>query len=138
MSEAMKTAIPYNSQEMYNRSLMRSMKNRARRERQLRRRIVTFVVMSSVIIFIALFLSFSFLSDAKDTSNHKEYRYYSSVTVKAGDSVWSIAESNLDRMHYNNVESYVRDIASVNKISADSKLTAGTSLIIPYYSDEWK
>ena len=135
MSEVVRaTAKIYRDPRFYDKSRIRSIRNRQRREKQLRRRVLTFVVMTSLIIFLAIFLSYSFLSDAKSENEMSSYRYYSSVTVSAGDSVWSIAENNMDRMHYNNVESYVRDIASVNKISTDAELKAGSSLIIPYYS----
>ena len=140
MSDAMRATMEiYNNQSViYDKSRIRSIKNRERREKQLRRRIITFVIMISVVVFISIFLSFSFMSDAKNNGEHKDNRYYSCVSIKAGDTIWSIAEQNMDLMHYNNVESYVRDIASVNKIRTDSELISGTSLIIPYYSDEEK
>lgn len=122
----------------YDISRIRSINNRMRRERQLRRRIITALIMLSVIVFLAIFLSFSFMSDAKVDDSHKQYRYYTSITVSSGDTMWSIAEANMDPLHYNNVEAYVADIASINRICTDAQLNAGSDLIIPYYSDEVK
>ncbi len=139
MSEAMRAVVNlYNDPRFYDESRLRTINNRIRRERQLRRRVTTFVVITAVVLFLTLFLSYSFLSDASADTDHVQYRYYSTVTVTTGDSVWSIASENIDRMHYRSVDEYVQDIASVNRISPDAKLKAGTNLIVPYYSEELK
>lgn len=139
MSKTMRTtANLYNNPELYDTSILRSLNNRKRREKQLRRRIITTLVMASVIIFLVMFISFSFMSDASANKDHEQYRYYSSVTVTAGDSVWSIANEYMDPLHYRSVKALVNDIASVNRISSDAKLVAGSQIIVPYYSDEIK
>ena len=115
-------------------SFIRSMNKKRRRERQLRRRIVTFCVATSVIIFLALILSFSFRSDASSSQDHEQYRYYTTVSVVSGDTIASIAETYMDRLHYRDVDEYICDIAEVNRISAKTSLKSGTNLIIPYYS----
>ena len=38
--------------------------------------------------------------------------------------------------HYNSVEALVGDIAKINRISIDSKLTAGGNIFVPYFADE--
>ncbi len=119
-------------------SFIRSMNKKMRRERQLRRRIVTFCVATSVFIFLALVLSFSFRSDASSSQDHEQYRYYTTVSVVSGDSIASIAENHMDKLHYRDVDEYICDIAKVNRISTTTSLKAGTNLIIPYYSDENK
>ena len=139
MSEAMRAAAElYGDPRFYDKSRLRVINNRKRRERQLRRRIITFVVMMSVILFLGMFITMSFMSDASASKDHMKYRYYSSVTVTSGDSVWSIAEEHMDPLHYRNIESFVNDIARVNRISSDARLVSGTNLIVPYYSDELK
>ena len=125
----------YSYSENCEKSFVRSMNNKKRRERQLRRRIITFCVSASVIIFLALILSFSFRSDASGNADHTQYRYYQTVSVVSGDSVYSIAEEHMDNLHYRSVDELVYDIASINKISPKADLTAGTNLFVPYYSD---
>ena len=139
MSEAMRAVVNlYNDPRFYDESRLRSINNRIRRERQLRRRVTTFIVITAVVLSLTLFLSYSFLSDASSDNEHVQYRYYNTVTVTSGDSIWSIASENIDRMHYRTVDEYVNDIASVNRISPNARLKAGTNLIVPYYSDELK
>jgi uncharacterized membrane protein len=125
----------YSYSENCETSFIRSMNNKRRRERQLRRRIVTFCVATSVIIFLALVLSFSFRSDASSSQEHEQYRYYTTVAVVSGDSIASIAESHMDKLHYRDVDEFICDIAEVNRISTTTALKAGTNLIVPYYSD---
>ena len=108
-----------------------------RRERLIRRRAITFGIMVSVIIFMAILLTFSFSSDASNM-NSEEYRYYTSVSVGVGESVWTLAEKYMDDLHYRNTKEFVSDIARINRISPDTKLKAGSNLIIPYYSERLK
>jgi cell division protein YceG involved in septum cleavage len=128
----------YNNYDAVEQSRIRSLNNRRRRERQLHRRIIIFVVMTAIAIFFGMFLSFSFFSDASSDDAHTQHLYYKTVMVTSGDSVWSIASENLDSIYYRSAQSLVNDIASINRISTDAKLTAGTNLIVPYYSDEEK
>ncbi len=128
----------YSNYDIIEQSKLRSLNNRRRRERQLRRRIIIFVVMAAVIIFLGMFLSFSFFADAKSDDSHSQNLYYRSVMVTAGDTVWSIANDNLDTIHYRKTKTLVNDIAAINRISTDAKLTAGTYLVVPYYSEEIK
>lgn len=128
----------YSNYDIIEQSRIRSLNNRKRRERQLHRRIIIFVVMTAMIIFLGMFLSFSFFSDASADESHTQHIYYKTVSVTAGDSVWSIANDNLDSIHYRKAQTLVNDIAKINKISTDAKLTAGTNIIVPYYSDEVK
>ena len=139
MSDAMRAVTKlYGDSGYYNSGSLRRLKNRQRRERQLRRRVITALVMLCVIVILSMFVIFSFKSDASSDGGHKQYRYYTSVSITRGDSVWSIADEYMDPMHYRDVASFARDIAHVNRISSDAKLMAGTSLIVPYYSDELK
>ena len=68
--------------------------------------------------------------------NNEQYRYYKTVSVSTGDSVWTIAEEYMDYLHYRNTREFVNDITRINQISPDSKLKAGNNIIIPYYSEE--
>ncbi len=138
MNTNIRNASIYTNLDTYNTDVIRLINSRRRRERQLHRRITIFGIMTSVILFLGIFLSFSFLSDAKGDSEHEQKMYYSVVTITAGDTLWSIAEEHMDPLHYKNVEAFVGDIAKINRIHIDSQLTAGGYLQVPYYSDEDK
>ncbi|WP_029321364.1 LysM peptidoglycan-binding domain-containing protein [Butyrivibrio sp. AE3004] len=106
-----------------------------RRDIIFKRRLITICVLASIMISIFLFLSYSFNSDASNNTNNKQYRYYASVSICNGDSVWSIAEEHMDDLHYRNTREFVTDIAHINQISPDAKLKEGTNIIVPYYAD---
>ncbi|WP_026490673.1 LysM peptidoglycan-binding domain-containing protein [Butyrivibrio sp. XPD2002] len=132
-----RTAMNRNNYVSENDRYKRAALAKRRRERAARRRLVILGVMTSVIIFMAIILSFSFSSDAS-SKNNEQYKYYTSVSVNVGDSVWTIAEEYMDDLHYRSTKEFVNDIARINKISPDTMLKAGTNLIVPYYSDTLK
>ncbi|MCR5342934.1 MAG: LysM peptidoglycan-binding domain-containing protein [Butyrivibrio sp.] len=132
-----RTAMNRNNYVSENDRYKRAALAKRRRERAARRRLVILGVMTSVIIFMAIILSFSFSSDASN-KNNEQYKYYTSVSVNVGDSVWTIAEEYMDDLHYRSTKEFVNDIARINKISPDTMLKAGTNLIVPYYSDTLK
>ena len=132
-----RTAMNRNNYVSENDRYRRAALAKRRRERAARRRLVILGVMTSVIIFMAIILSFSFSSDAS-SKNNEQYKYYTSVSVNVGDSVWTIAEEYMDDLHYRSTKEFVNDIARINKISPDTMLKAGTNLIVPYYSDTLK
>ncbi|SEK34199.1 MULTISPECIES: LysM peptidoglycan-binding domain-containing protein [unclassified Butyrivibrio] len=135
MREVVVGGKTYSYSENCEKSFVRSMNNKKRREIQLRRRVVTFCVSVSVIIFLALILSFSFKSDASSSDDHQQYRYYSSVSIASGDSVYSIAEKYMDDLHYRDINELAHDIASINRISTNTDLVAGSKIFVPYYDD---
>ena len=126
-----------NGRERYNRysSYNPSTRRIIARRKQMYRKMILSVLAAFVLIFSIMFLSVSFFSDAKNEKDNFK-KYYSSVVVTAGDSIWSIAEEHMDPMHYRSTRNLVSEIASINKISTDANLQAGSCLIIPYFEEE--
>ena len=54
-------------------------------------------------------------------------------TVKAGDTLWAIADEYMDTTYYANRTDYMNEIMSLNGMVSDS-LISGQMLIVPYYS----
>lgn len=63
--------------------------------------------------------------------NHK---YYTSIEIESGDTLWSIAEQ-FRTAEYISVQDYIKEVKEINGLSGDS-ITSGCYLIIPYYADE--
>lgn len=63
-----------------------------------------------------------------DYSNKRFYNY----TVVSGDSLWTIAEQNMDYDHYDNIYEYMNDLKKMNHLSSDN-ITIGQNLLITYY-----
>ncbi|WP_408071155.1 LysM peptidoglycan-binding domain-containing protein [Butyrivibrio sp. JL13D10] len=127
---AINNRVNYSDNNRYRKSAMVKRK----KELIVKRRLIALGILLSVAAFLIVILTFSFSSDASNMNN-EDYRYYTFISVKSGDSVWTIAEEHMDDLHYRNTKEYVADIANINKISPDAKLNSGTNLIIPYYSD---
>lgn len=108
----------------------------ARRKRQ--QRIRSMISIGALIFTILVVFSVSGLvTNARSTSDKQEYKYFMNYELEYGDSLWSVANENYDE-HYDSVEDYMEEICIINSVSLDTELIAGSSLIIPYYSYEFK
>lgn len=65
------------------------------------------------------------------------FKYYTGVTVEAGESLWDLAEEYMDGVHYDSRESYIAEVCSINHLADEDDITAGQLLILPYYSQEY-
>ncbi len=59
------------------------------------------------------------------------FKSYTSIEIKSGDSLWSIASEYMTE-DYDSVQEYVREIKSLNGLGGD-EIYAGKFLLIPYY-----
>ncbi len=108
--------------------------NKIRRTRQLRRRISISVFSIVLAAFLATW-GFSVSSSAKDGSEAIEMKYYTSITVSGGDTLWSIANEYMGE-HYKSADQYIAEVMSMNGLS-DETICAGQHLIIPYFSADY-
>ena len=114
-----------------------SLKKRIARQRQVNRIRNMLVIIFSVIIILTIsFLIVSFSAQASDLEHTASYKYYKSIQVENGDTLWSIAQNNMDE-HYSNTSEYVAEVKQMNSLRSD-QIFAGNYLIIPYYSAEFK
>lgn len=116
------------------RSERRIRNNRIRRQRQLRRNIATGIVTLCLVCSLAVTLG-SFLSSAKTDKEEVFYKYYKSVQIENGDTLWSLAEENMGGQ-YESTQAYVSEVKHMNAI-ADDTIVAGEYIVLPYYSTEF-
>lgn len=110
--------------------------NRRKRQQDLKRKgIILMLGIMSVLVISTIFFSFS--SKASDTSNETCYKYYTSILLQDGDSLWSLAEKNRDE-HFPSKKAYIDEIKKVNNLSDDDILISGQYLIVPYYSSKFQ
>lgn len=89
-------------------------------------------------ICFAITLAFSvnvIFSSAKDNDELVYYKYYSSIVVDRGDTLWSIAKEHMGAQ-YDSEKEYVKEVMQMNALS-DDEIIAGQHLVIPYYSAEF-
>ncbi len=118
----------------YEAVLNREERNRirkAKRVRQLRRRV--FMTILTVVLVVVLAVSYhAFLSEANTGDDEVSYKYYTSIEVSYGETLWSIADEYACG-EYNSLNDYVDEVMHINQLDDDTIL-AGQFLIIPYYS----
>ena len=65
------------------------------------------------------------------------FKYYTSITVETGDSLWNLAEEYADEAHYEDLEGYISEVCSINHLADADDVAAGQMLILPYYEAEY-
>ena len=105
---------------------------RLRRER--RNKCLTLAMSLLATLCMVLICTISY--NSIDTSANDGFKYYTSVTVEAGDSLWDIADNYMDG-HYADRDSYIAEVRSINHLDEAGTITIGQTLIVPYYSSEY-
>ncbi|MGN0432371.1 MAG: LysM peptidoglycan-binding domain-containing protein [Lachnospiraceae bacterium] len=110
-------------------------RNRARRLRSFRRQCILAIV--TVVLVLVLTISYHAIVSKATASDEKvSYKYYTSIEIAYGDSLWSIAETYAGE-EYASAQRYIDEVKEINHMS-DDNITAGQYLIVPYYSAEFK
>ncbi|MBP3476518.1 MAG: LysM peptidoglycan-binding domain-containing protein [Lachnospiraceae bacterium] len=115
------------------RSERRIRNNRIRRQREMRKNFLMFVMTVCLVITFSISLN-GFRSDAKDDSVKTSYKYYKSITIDNNDTLWSIAAQYMDEEHYDSMNDYINEVKNMNSLT-DDEIQYGEHLIIPYYDD---
>lgn len=115
---------------------LRAYKRDLRRRKERRRRIASFLA-TVCLITVCVLSCRSFISRAGENSGEISLKYYTGITVMAGDSLWSIADEYIDYEQYPSRESYIEEVCSINRLEDASGIRAGQRLIVPYYSTEF-
>jgi len=83
-----------------------------------------------VCIAVLAFSGNSVIQAEEDTNSHK---YYTSIVINPGDSLWSIASEHIDG-HYSSIQDYIEELKVINNLSSDT-IHAYEHLLIVYYTD---
>ncbi len=113
----------------------KALRNRQKRKRQVRYHTITLILSLFILITIS-FLFASFSTEANDLEHQPSYKYYKSVEITKGDTLWSIANDNFDSEHYKDLHEYVTEVKKLNTLSSDD-IVAGNFVIVPYYAPEF-
>lgn len=114
---------------------MRNRQRKLRRQREVRRT----CILAGIAIVLALIFALSYhaiLSHANSEIGDIAYKYFTSVQVEPGDTLWKLAERYADQEHYASRDQYIAEVMAMNHLT-DEAISAGSYLILPYYSLEF-
>ena len=105
------------------------------RRRQIIARRIWFML-SVLISSIVFSLCASFMvTNAKTINDDNYYKYFTSVQVKEGDTLYSLAEEYGD--YFESDKAFINEVKYANHLIDDTIYT-GSYLVVPYYSEEYK
>lgn len=87
-----------------------------------------------IILCLGVSLGFDFAgagTENEQTDKDSGHKYYKSVELKSGDTLWTIAKTYMGE-YYESTEDYVEELISINGLSSD-EIYEGEFLIISYY-----
>ncbi|MCI5857460.1 MAG: LysM peptidoglycan-binding domain-containing protein [Agathobacter sp.] len=109
----------------------------AKRERTVRFQKRFIAVAGILIISLVIILGTSIRAFASSHNEKKQiYKYYTSVEVESGDTLWSLADTYIDQYNINKSD-YINEVCSLNQLQ-DGQIHAGQHIIVAYYSTELK
>lgn len=113
----------------------RNKQRKTRRVRQLRRRFCLAIL--TVVLVTVLAVSYhAILSEANTGATETSFKYYTSIEVSYGDTLWTIANEYAGE-EYASVNAYVEEVMQINHLKEEN-IIAGQYLVVPYFSTEFK
>lgn len=100
-----------------------------------RKKCLTFGFASAAVVCMLLICTLSYCSI--NVQANSGFKYYTSVTVEHGETLWSIADRYIDYEHYVDKNEYISEIESINHFDAGETLYVGQLIVVPYYSAEY-
>ena len=95
------------------------------------------ILMTVCLILICTVFYHSMKSSANTGDEKVNFKYYTSIMVGYGDTLWKIADEYIDYSEYKDKETYLAEVRNMNHLDDDSDIKAGQYLIVPYYSYEF-
>ena len=93
-----------------------------------------FLQISVITVFLSLavagLISVCGTTLASAAPDHEYVRYYTSIRIEQGDTLWSIAQEY--KLDSESTQHYVDEVMEMNSLSSE-QITAGKSLMIYYY-----
>ena len=108
-----------------------------KRETVVRRQIGLLAIAIVLVVALGILLGSSvnaLASSDKDIASYN--KYYVSIRVESGDTLWTIADEYVDGFNISKAD-YIDEVCQINGISEDN-IHSGDYIVIPYYSQDVK
>ncbi len=93
------------------------------------------MIIAALMAAICILAGLCSLSGTKsEASDEMSYKYYTSVEIKNGDTLWDIASEYMTD-EYGSLQEYVAEVKELNNLPSDN-IRSGQSIVIPYYATE--
>lgn len=127
--------FPYHTQRRINKVSGRHHSGYQQRSMQRRQHILIFTAVTLFLLIACVLIGSNFIGSSNTQANNTKeiYKYYTSIEVQEGDSLWSIADRYITA-DYPDREAYMQELVALNNLS-DTTIHSGSYLTIPYYSD---
>lgn len=112
----------------------RRLHHQRKRMRQVYLKKMAFCFATLVFVLCFSILAGSRMADAHDDSQNTLNKYYKSIEVESGDTLWDIASEYTGTDDQETIRSYVGEIMKINGMAADS-IQEGEYLTVVYYAD---
>lgn len=93
------------------------------------------IAVISALLLLSVFLFGTLARADEKEENPSLYKYYTSVQICPGDTLWEIASEYCEDS--SQIKDYMRELKQINHLSND-EIHAGRYLTIIYYSEEYK
>lgn len=105
------------------------------RLRQMIFRRICFIISLFIFSVGVAFFAARIFANAQTSNDVQYYKYYTSIVVYPGDTLESIAEEYGD--HFDSDSAFIKEVINTNHLN-DADIRPGVSLIVPYFSTEFK
>ncbi len=122
-----------NTYSKYGSPTKRITKSRTSRRGQGGSRMVISMISLTVLMILVCSLSYR----AIKTDANSGFKYYTRVTIGAGETLWELSDDYIDYEHYRDKSSYISEVQHINHIEEAEALMEGQVLVVPYYSAEY-
>lgn len=124
----------YKGQTTVTGNTRRNVPSTKKHARKAQRRHFPFASLLLLCLTVIAVLRFTSVDASADVP--ERYKYYTNVYVDRDTTLWGVAQEYISD-EYANARAYMEEVKSINHLP-DDQLIYGTTICVPYYSDEYR